>query len=172
MGGAGENPGTEQFRWQLVSGGRLLASSRRYCVLADLLRAEDGVTGQLLKVKSGLKSLSFAGGKATIEGRFALTSIPMADDPGGPLISGIGRWDFEGSYHVSPSGLVADTNDIDVFEIKMFLNETPIGAVPRPAGVSGFVPGQTVPFRCVGDRLTIEEPGASGPVSVEYRRVA
>ena len=131
-----------------------------------------GVTGQLLKVKSGLKSLSFAGGKATIEGRFALTSIPMADDPGGPLISGIGRWDFEGSYHVSPSGLVADTNDIDVFEIKMFLNETPIGAVPRPAGVSGFVPGQTVPFRCVGDRLTIEEPGASGPVSVEYRRVA
>jgi hypothetical protein len=134
-------------------------------------RKTSGEAGQVLKVVSGRKVVYFGGGRATIIGEFVLTSVPFENDPGGPVISGIGRWDFEGAYHVTADGIVADTRDIDAFDIKMSMNGSPIGAVPRPAGAAGFVPGQTVPFTCSGDRLTLVEQGASGNVTVEYRRV-
>ncbi len=114
--------------------------------------------------------MNFSGDYATIQGNFLLTSLPVVDDPNGPIITGIGNWDFSGSYHVSSGGIVADSNDIDVFDIKLTLNGVAIGG---PTRLTSFAPGQTVPFTCSGNRLTIVEPGAPGrSVTVEYTRRA
>ena len=103
--------------------------------------------------------MHFSGDYVTIQGNFVLTSLPVANDPNGPIITGIGNWDFSGSYHVSDGNLVADSSDIDTFQIKLTLNGTTVAGPPR---LTSFTPGQIVPFTCSGDRLTIVEAGASG----------
>ena len=114
--------------------------------------------------------MAFSGDYVTIMGNFVLTSLPVASDPDGPIITGIGNWDFSGAYHVTAGGLVADTNDIDIFDIKLTLNGTTVAGPPR---LTSFTPGQIVPFTCSGDRLTIVEAGASGrTVTVVYTRRA
>lgn len=179
--------GRTEYRWvvRTTPSTPVRSSGSGACLVGGIWEAPSGVAywqayferktstqaGQILNVVSGRKVVYFGEGRATIIGEFVLKSVPFADDPGAPIITGIGRWDFEGAYHVSPGGIVADTRDIDAFEIKMSMNGTPIGPIPRPAGVAGFTPGETVPFTCSGDRLTIVERGASGSVSVEYRRV-
>lgn len=180
--------GRTEFRWvvRVPPTAPARSSGSAACLEGGIWEAPNGVAywqnyferktsseaGQVLKVVSGRKVVYFGSGRATIIGEFVLTSVPFENDPGGPIISGIGRWDFEGAYHVSPGGLVADTRDIDAFEIKMSMNGSPIGAIPRPAGAAGFTPGETIPFTCARDRLTIVEQGASGNVTVEYRRVS
>ena len=136
----------------------------------SLLESKTGGAISLLKVVSGRKTMAFSGDYVTIMGNFVLTSLPVASDPDGPIITGIGNWDFSGSYHVSAGNLVADSSDIDIFDIKLTLNGTTVAAPPR---LTSFAPGQMVPFTCSGDRLTIVEAGASGrTVTVEYTRRA